>query len=119
MSSKITRRGFAPEDIKNFSEENVEKLKIAQQDMQWLLDRGYKMKPITELVGGHYQLTARSRTALQRTTSTNNQYEKRKSTMLPFESAKEGCLFIDGFNLIITLEVALSGSVILLGKVIL
>lgn len=36
--------------------------------------------------------------------------------MLPLECAKDGCLNIDGFNLIITLEVALSGSPILLGK---
>lgn len=36
--------------------------------------------------------------------------------MLSFEYAKDGCLFIDGFNLIISLEVALSGSPILLGK---
>ena len=36
--------------------------------------------------------------------------------MLPFECAKDGCLNIDGFNLIITLEVAISGSPILLGK---
>ena len=36
--------------------------------------------------------------------------------MLPFEYAKAGCLNIDGFNIIITLEVAMSGSPILLGK---
>ena len=36
--------------------------------------------------------------------------------MLPFECLKDGCLNIDGFNIIITLEVAMSGSPILLGK---
>ena len=36
--------------------------------------------------------------------------------MLSFDCAKDNCLFIDGFNLIITLEVALSGSSVLLGK---
>jgi len=36
--------------------------------------------------------------------------------MLTFEAAKEGRLYIDGFNLIITLEVALSGSLVILGK---
>lgn len=116
MSSKIVKRGFNPEDIKSFSEENIVRLKAAQEEVQWLLDRGYKIKPIIELVGNHHQLSARARTALQRTTSSAVEYEKRKSTMLSFECAKEGCLFIDGFNLIITLEVALSGSPILLGK---
>lgn len=116
MSTKITRRGFDPADIKSFSKENIKKLKVAQEDVQWLLDRGYKMKHIVEFVGGHFQLTARERTALQRTTATHTDYEQRKSTMLSLEYAKDGCLFIDGFNLIITLEVALSGSAILLGK---
>ncbi len=116
MSSKIVKRGFNPEDIKNFSEENIARLKVAQEEVQWLLDRGYKIKPIIELVGNHHQLSARARTALQRTTSSTAEYEKRKSSLLSFECAKEGCLYIDGFNLIITLEVALSGSPILLGK---
>lgn len=116
LSSKIVIRGFTPEDSKNFSIENIKKLKIAQEEIQWLLDRGYKIKSIIELVGNHHQLSARARTALQRTTSSTVDYEKRKSTMLSFECAKEGCLFVDGFNLIITLEVALSGSPILLSK---
>jgi len=116
LSSKIVKRGFDPEDIKNFSLVNIKKLKIAQEEVQWLLIRGYKIKPIIELVGNHNQLSARARTALQRTTSSTADCERRKSTMLSYEYAKEGCLYIDGFNLIITLEVALSGSPILLGK---
>lgn len=116
MSSKIVKRGFDPDDVRIFSEDNIEKLKIAQEEIQWLLDRGYKTKHIIEFVGSHYQQSARARTALQRTTATTAEYEKRKSTMLSFEYAKDGCLFIDGFNLIISLEVALSGSPILLGK---
>ena len=36
--------------------------------------------------------------------------------MLTFEAAKDSCLYIDGLNLIITLEVALSGSIVLLGN---
>jgi len=39
------------------------------------------------------------------------QYAKRKKYLLPMEEMKNGCINIDGFNLIITLEVALSGSV--------
>lgn len=116
MTSKITRRGFDPDDEKIFSQDGIKKLKIAQEDVQWLLNRGYKLKPIMEFVGGHYQLTARARTALQRSTSSQTDYKKRKSTILPSQNMKDGCLFIDGFNLIITLEVALSGSVILLGR---
>ena len=81
-----------------------------------MLDRGYKIKPIIELTGNHHQLSARTRTAVQRTTSSSADCEKRKSKMLSLKYAKEGCLFIDGFNLIINLEVALSGSPLLLGQ---
>ena len=116
MSTKNVKRGFDPDDLKIFSKESIEQLKIAQEEIQWLLDRGYKIKQIIEFTGNHYLLSSRARTALQRTTSSMADYEKRRSTMLPFECAKEGCLNIDGFNLIITLEVAISGSPILLGK---
>jgi hypothetical protein len=116
VSSKIVKRGFDPNDLNIFSKENIIKLKIAQEEIQWLLDRGYKIKQTVEFVGNHYLLSARARTALQRTTAVAADYEKRKSTEFPFEYAKDGCLFIDGFNLIITLEVALSGSPVLLGR---
>ncbi|HBC32174.1 MAG TPA: DUF434 domain-containing protein [Clostridiales bacterium] len=116
MSTKNVKRGFDPDDVKIFSNESIEELKIAQEEIQWLLDRGYKIKQIIEFTGNHYLLSARARTALQRTTSSTADYEKRRSTMLPFGCAKDGCLNIDGFNLIITLEVAMSGSPILLGK---
>ena len=116
MSTKNVKRGFDPDDLKIFSKESIAELKIAQEEIQWLLDRGYKIKQIIEFTGNHYLLSSRARTALQRTTSSTAEYEKRRSTMLPFECAKDGCLNIDGFNLIITLEVAMSGSPILLGK---
>jgi len=116
MSTKNVKRGFYPDDTKIFSKESIAELKIAQEEIQWLLDRGYKIKQIIEFTGNHYLLSSRARTALQRTTSSTAEYGKRRSTMLPFECAKDGCLNIDGFNLIITLEVAMSGSPILLGK---
>ena len=116
MSTKNVKRGYDPEDEKIFSDENVAKLKIIQEEIQWLLDRGYKMKQVIEFTGNHYLLPSRARTALQRTTSSTTDYEKRRSKMLPLECVKDGCLNIDGFNLIITLEVAMSGSPILLGK---
>lgn len=116
MSQKTIRRGFDAEDYKWFCKESIEKLKIAQQEVGWLLDRGYKMSSIIDLVGGHYQFTARQRTALKRATSSKLQYEKRKSTILSLDSYKDGCLYIDGFNLIITLEVALSESLLIRGN---
>lgn len=115
MSTTKTR-GFDPEDSKWFSEKSIAQLRIAQEEVQYLLDRGYKLSSIIDLVGNHYLLSARQRTALKRATSTTYQYKKRLTSMVSFDQAKEGCIYIDGFNLIICLEVALSGNVLILGK---
>ena len=116
MSSKTTRRGSDPDDVKWFTGKGLSKLKAAQEEIQWQLDRGYKPEGVVEFVGNHHQLSSRQRIALKRTSFSTFQYVQRKRKLLPFEAAKEGCLNIDGFNLIITLGVALSGSLLLLGK---
>jgi hypothetical protein len=116
LSLKSVRRGFVAEDYKWFSEEAVKELRIAHEEVQWLLDRGYKSETVIDLVGQQHQLSSRQRTALQRASSSRNQCRRRKRTMLPLEAAQEGCLHIDGFNLLIVLEVALSGSVLILGN---
>lgn len=112
---RMTRRGFEPKDSQWFSAQAVDLLRIARRDFQWLLDRGYQAGPALDLVGGHYQLTTRQRTALQRSTAAQSQYRQRESTRLEVLAAKDGALLIDGFNLIITLEVALSGGVLICG----
>lgn len=116
MGKKTTRRGFDPNDFRWFSDEAVEKLKKAQDEIQWLLDRGYKFDTVLPFVSNHYLFSARQRLALQRSVSSSVKFEKRKKSMLPLETAKDGCIYIDGFNLIITLEVALSGSPVILGR---
>jgi len=116
LPSKKPRRGFDPGDQDDFSGEEFPKLAAAQKEIQWLLDRGYKIAPVVDFVGNHYQFSSRQRTALQRASSSTHQCTRRLSSMLTFEAAKDSCLYIDGFNLIITLEVALSGSIVLLGN---
>ncbi|NSW91915.1 MAG: DUF434 domain-containing protein [Firmicutes bacterium] len=116
MSNKSTRRGFNPNDHKWFSHEAISVLKTAQEEIQWLLDRGYKPNVVIPFICNHYLLSARQRLALQRAVSSSFQNERRKHKMLPLETAREGCLYIDGFNLIITLEVALSKSPVILGN---
>jgi len=116
MTTETSRRGSDPDDGRWFSPDALALLYRAQEDIQWLLDRGYKPGPASAFVGSHYQLTQRQRTAVLRASSPAAQYARRKSCLLPPEKAKDGCLYIDGFNLIITLESALSGSIIIRGK---
>jgi hypothetical protein len=115
LTDKLPRRGFDPNDERWFSNEALVMLKCAQEEIQWLLDRGYRLDVVVPFIGNHYLLSARQRLALQRASALSIQYEKRRNSMLSFEAAKDGCLNIDGFNLIITLEVALSKSIIILG----
>lgn len=116
MTLKTKRRGYDPSDEAGFSEASVLLLRKALDEVIWLLDRGYKLRSVVELVGGHYQLTARQRVALQRAAVTHRQQANRAETMLPMVAAQHTPLSIDGFNLIILLEVALSGSPLILGR---
>ncbi|OAA91788.1 DUF434 domain-containing protein [Clostridium ljungdahlii] len=111
---RTVRRGSDPRDNRWFSKESVLKLQKAQAEVSWLLDRGYKMHSIIEMVGNHYQFSLRQRNALQRSTSSKASCKKRKSKCLPFSCISEDCIYIDGFNLIITLEVALSKGILIL-----
>ncbi|MEL1136670.1 DUF434 domain-containing protein [Desulfitobacterium sp. THU1] len=115
MSSSTKQRGFDPEDKRWFSVKAVANLKIALQEIQWLLDRGYKEGPVVTFVGNHYQFSLRQRNALKRASCTKLQAQRRKLAQLPYQAANERSLIIDGFNLIIALEVALSGGPLILG----
>lgn len=112
---KVTRRGFVPEDEKQFRGEALEKLKKAAEEVSYLLDRGYPVKPVTTFVGNHYMFSERQRLALARSVSPSQKIQTRKESQIPVEDLRNGeqrldKVCIDGFNLIISLEVALSGS---------
>jgi len=109
------RRGYDPEDERWFSEAAVDRLRLAQQECRWLLDRGYPFSSVIKLVGDHHQLSVRQRSALQRATAPSSEIERRLSSQLSREAAAGHLLSVDGFNLVITLETALSGSVLILG----
>ncbi|MFL0269993.1 DUF434 domain-containing protein [Candidatus Clostridium radicumherbarum] len=113
---KETKRGFGEEDYRWFSEEAMEKLKKAQEEIQWLLSRGYKSSSLIDFIGGHYQFSSRQRTALQRATASSNQCRIRSEKHIALEALKGNYINIDGFNLIITLEVALSGGLLIQGN---
>ena len=110
--SKEVKRGYIPTDAKEFSDASLELIKRAQSDIFMLIERGYKVKNASTFVGDHYLLSERQRLAIIRSTSPSKDIEKRKSKLLKsdFEGKK---IHIDGLNLIITLEVALSNSTVL------
>ena len=110
--SKITRRGYVPTDEKEFKNQNLYKLYKASDDLLYLLNRGYKIKGASTFVGNHYLLSERQRLALVRGISKYDDVIKRKAKEITNLSNIE-VVHIYGFNTIITLEVALSNSLII------
>lgn len=112
MSDKIVQRGYVPSDLKEFNDESMKKLKEAQKDIFMLINRGYDIKKASTFVGNHYLLSERQRIALTRAVSPEQAIENRKRKEI--KGALEGkTVYIDGFNMIITLEVALSKSTVM------
>lgn len=106
------KRGYSPNDQKEFSSKSMEKLLKAGRDLQYLLDQGYNIKGASTFVGNHYLLSERQRLALARAVSSNENIKMRENKEV--KSISQGSVVnIDGFNTIITLEVALSGSLLL------
>ncbi|WP_291625915.1 DUF434 domain-containing protein [Clostridium sp.] len=110
--TKATRRGYVPTDEKEFKGDNLNKVYKASEDLVYLLNRGYKIKGASTFIGNHYLLSERQRLALIRGISKNDDITTRKDKEAnDFSGAK--VIHIDGFNTIITLEVALSNSLII------
>lgn len=110
--STVVKRGFCPDDPKEFGPDAIEKLQKAGRDVQYLLNQGYPVKGATTFVGNHYLLSERQRLALARAVSADEALALRGAKEVV--TIPEGCtVHIDGFNTIITLEVALSESLLL------
>lgn len=114
--TKISKRGFYEEDKRWFSKKSMEKLIKAQEEIIWLIDRQYKIEPVVTFVGDRYQFSTRQRDALKRATCSTEKKILRESKLLSNDRIQEGPIYIDGFNLIITLEVALSYGTIILAN---
>ncbi len=113
--TKTSKRGFDLNDRRWFSEKELLKIKKAHEEIKWLLDRDYKLESIMNFVGGRYQFSTRQRDALKRGTCSAKNEILRKSKELNINEIKDEILNIDGFNLIISLEVALSGGTLIVG----
>ncbi len=109
---KSVQRGYAPNDETEFGAAAVPRLHRAAQNLYYLLNQGYPIKSASVFVGNHYLLSERQRTALVRAVSSRENIENRGDKEL-HDLPEGGVVHIDGFNTIITLEVALSGSLLL------
>lgn len=107
-------RGAHPSDRDLFDAARLPDIRSAVADLSLLLSRGYAHKSSLKLVGDRYHLTERQRLAVSRAACADAQMEKRRASRIEIENLRDERVAIDGFNLLITLEAALSGGVIAL-----
>lgn len=112
MAYEKRNRGPQPEDEACFGPAAVPDLRLAVNDYGYLQSRGYGYRSVTKIVGDRYQLNARQRTALQRIGAGDQEIATRQQKEVVAEALKDSRIAIDGFNLLITLESALSGGFI-------
>ena len=106
------KRGFVPEDEKNFAPDAIEKMKTASRQICWLLEEGYDLKQATVFVGNHFLLSERQRLAIMRSLASERQREERRKKCVDIQDLAGREVWVDGFNTIITLEVLLSDSLL-------
>ncbi len=109
---KSIRRGYVDKDEELFSGSQRAKILSAANDARWLMNRGYSAESAITFTSNHYLLTSRQRMAIFRSILPDED----KTTRLKKEILKPGTeVLIDGLNIIITLETALSHSLVLRG----
>ncbi len=116
MSRADRQRGLAPEDAVAFGPDTHETLRTAIDEYAWLLSRGYAGQATLKLVGDRHQLTARQRKAMYRCTCTKAAQADRRARCVASQQLHGHNLQIDGFNLLITIETALAGGVVFVGR---
>ena len=105
------KRGYVPEDERNFSPEAVRLMRRACRHVGYLIGEGYDLKQASTFVGNHFLLSERQRLAVVRSVATEAQAEARRKKQVPLGGLAGKEVWVDGFNTIITLEVIESGSV--------
>ncbi len=111
-----TSRGPHPKDEACFSTDAVPVLRIAVRELSWLLSHGYSMKAAQKLVGDRHLLRDRQRKVLRRCAASTEDCEDRRRRLVPPEIIAGETLSVDGYNVLLTVEAALSGGLLLLGR---
>ena len=73
------KRGYVPEDERNFSPSALETMRTASRHIQYLINEGYDLKQASTFVGNHFLLSERQRLAIMRSLATEAQLEKRRA----------------------------------------
>ena len=113
MPDRRRHRGAHPRDRECFAPEALETLTRAADDFCWLRSRGYPDKASLQLVGDRYALRLRQRSALQRCAVAGEVARRRRAREVGPEAVRGESLLLDGYNVLLTVEAALGGGVVL------
>ena len=108
-------RGAHPADAQLFNTDQLPKLREAVADLCWLLTRGYNITSSIKLVGDRHGLRERQRLAVSRSSCSDQDKQRRNDHCVPIDQLRNQTVIVDGFNLIITIEAALSKGPLLIG----
>ncbi|QDT24947.1 hypothetical protein Enr10x_02410 [Gimesia panareensis] len=113
MPDRRQHRGAHPQDQLLFAIDAAPELRQATCDLNWLLTRGYASVSALKLVGDRYELNARQRLAVARCACGADEAARRAAHQVQMRDLAEQELWLDGYNVLTSLEAALSGGVIL------
>jgi len=116
MPDRRIHRGPHPADEKLFAAKTICDLQSAVADFSLLLTKGYAEKSALKLVGDRFSLTERQRLAIMRSSCSDQQLASRSQRCVAMENLEGQPIVIDGYNVLITIEAAMSGGVIFKGR---
>ena len=116
MPDKRTHRGPHPADEKLFAPNMISKIRLALADFSLLLTKGYAEKSALKLVGDRFSLTERQRLAVMRSACSDQQLASRSERRVKLKDLPGQAIAIDGYNILITIEAAMSGGLIFKGR---
>jgi len=116
VPDKREHRGPHPADAELFALGQLDRLRAAVADFSMLLTKGYADKSALTLVGDRFSLTQRQRLAVMRNACSDQQLHWRLERRVPVEALAGQAIAIDGYNLLITIEAAMSGGLIFKGR---
>ena len=106
-------RGPHPQDHQLFGAEAEPSLRNATRDLSCLLSRRYAPTSSLKLVGDRYSLNARQRLAVARCACGDHEVQRRQEHQVEAKNLQDQELWIDGYNVLTSIEASLSGGVIL------
>jgi len=109
-------RGAHPKDAECFASVELPRLRRAAEDLGWLLSRGYPGKAAVQMVGDRYALRARQRMAIRRATVGEPTRAARARRQVGSAALRGRVLLVDGYNVLLTVETALGGGVVLASR---